>query len=731
MTKGTYEVVGRLPPGQGRKTLLAVTGSGQGFKRLAVLRPVGGATQIAVANVHPQLPPPLGVDDLEGTSYAIYDFFPGATLHEIGEVYRSQDQLPPLGLVVRIVIDAARIIHVAHEHVDPLGGVGGFVHGGISDASLLLGFDGEVRVIDFGLRKVNRFTAPEAASGGVPLTAQTDVFSLAAALHAALTGFDKAYAPLLARAPSAREFPPPSTVHPDATQELDALLMRAMLPEPESRLASAAELADDLERIAGAQLPQREACATRLKQLFEERLDGFRNMVPKLSSDAPPASSPPKPRASKPALAAQPAPRKSGPRAPIPTGTQPEANPIGKRPTPPEVKAAFGDPDGLEDERTILADSDPRLAPSAGMKTKVEPTRSERSPAPRGSGPKKPVAPLPDVPWEQGMAPEERGQPTDQRDSRLPPSEEPVPIEEVPTGLSRRVTGAQPALSVGGSTREEKARARGQELVDTGEIEGDEADDLRDQPTVVRVSGQHKKLVVEPPPEMVAAAFGDVDAEAEAEPGTAIITKGDGPKAKAAEPPVLEPEPEPVSQPGSGPLEAPDTGVIGGKPEKKPEPPKPPKPKKKGGAARKLIAFLLLLMAGGLGYGMLKHPALMKAKFAPVKSKIEEAMVKYGLKKPLPPQPPPEEPPPPPPAVAEDPDAGAGAGAELAMLPAPDPDAGLAALLEDEGDGGEEEEEEEDGGVYASDGGRHPDGGVVRKVKKKKKKKRREWWKTQ
>ncbi|MBL8954648.1 MAG: hypothetical protein JNK82_27975 [Myxococcaceae bacterium] len=727
MSTGRYEVVGRLPPGQGRKTLLAVIGGA--FKRIAVLRPVEGASLFPVANLSPKLPAPLSVDEVEGTSYAVYDFFPGATLFEIAQVYREQDQLPPLGLAARIVIEAARIVHLAHEHVDALGHASGFVHGGLGDSALLMGFDGEVRVIDFGLRKSNRFASPEAVNGG-PYSAQSDVFSLAAALHAALTGFEKQYAAVVSKPSSPREFPPPSTIHPDATQELDSLLMRALLPDPDSRLASALELADDLERIVGAQLPAPQACATRLRQLFEERLDGLRNMVPKLTADGPPPAGAPKPRASKPSTSGQhtAVPRKSGPRPSIPMGTQPEVNPVGlvgKRPTPPEVKAPFGDDDGLDDERTIVGDPLP------------EPSRP---PAPRGSGLKKKVpAPLPEVPWEDGA---------------LRPNDDALAIEDVPTGVSKRHTGAFTA--VGGSTHAEKARAKGQELVDTGEIEGDEADDLRDQPTVVRVTGLHGKLKVEPPAdEEVAEAFGDPDAGDEGlpeEPGTAIITSRESPKAMGAVappgpgvdpngPPVLLPVsdvPSPAagaagpSGTGDGPLDGPDTGVLEhNKPKPQPEAKtedEKPKKKRRGGA---LLAILLLLLtiAALFVAGMVKKPELMKAKLGPVAVKADAVIVKLGLRKVQepPPAPPPEEPPP----VVADADAGEPA-APVALPPEVVPDAGAPQLapLEDDLDGGEDEYEDDDGGT-ASDGGRHGDGGVTQKVKKVKRKKRKEWWKTQ
>lgn len=713
---------------------------GAGFRRMVVLRPASEATLIPVANVHPNLLTPLSIDEHDGSVVAAYEFCPGATLQEIVDVYRSQSQLPPLGLAVRVVIEAARILHVAHEHQDALGGPGAFVHGALSDSSLLVGFDGGVRVLDFGLRKPNRFAAPEATRGG-PFDARADIFSLAAALHSALTGFEKDYASTLAKAPSSATFPPPSTVHPDASQQLDAVLMRALMPQRESRLGSAAELADDLERLAGSALPRPEAVATRLRQLFEERLDGLRNMVPRLTSDA--ASRPA--RVSRPSLPAQPAepapaPRKSGPRSPIPQGTQPEVNPVGKRPTPSETKApaqaqvnaAFGpleDELGPEDSTQVM-DVDKSLLLVARPTGEQPQVKAKKVPAP-----------LPDVPWEAGpLAGEARtdsgiGSPdaladTGDEDNAAsfdePQEVEADLIEEVPTGLSKRASGlkaqAQAQAQGGGSTRAERARARGQELVQTGDLEPDEADDLRDQPTVVRMSGTHRKLDPNASAAEVAEALaGDLaDEPPPDEPGTAIITSNERPNAAAA-----APSPELADEPDTGVLEMnkKKAAAGAGPPVLLPVPEAPPK--KKSGL-RVVIAALLLLMAGGFGAVSIKNPALVRAR-------LDATLIKLKLKQP----PPPVED-----AVVAEPET-ADAGVVVAEEPAAVPDAGdlaIAAPLkvladageEDEAsDGGEEEEEEGDGGYV--DGGRHADGGeVIKKLKKKKAKAhRKEWWKTQ
>src|SRR5437763_899452 len=104
---GRYDVIGRLPPGGTGKTLLAWMLGHAGFRRLVVLRPIEGAQVFPVTTVEPHLPAPISVDDVDGKSVAAYDFFPGASLKEILGAYQAQGQLPPLGLAVRIVVDAA------------------------------------------------------------------------------------------------------------------------------------------------------------------------------------------------------------------------------------------------------------------------------------------------------------------------------------------------------------------------------------------------------------------------------------------------------------------------------------------------------------------------------------------------------------------------------------------------------------------------------------------------
>jgi hypothetical protein len=245
----------------------------------------------------------------------------------------------------------------------------------------------------------------------------------------------------------------------------------------------------------------------------------------------------------------------------------------------------------------------------------------------------------------------------------------PVPIEDVPTGLARRVTGAQAAFNPSGTSDEERAAAVGQELVSTGDVDPEEAEDLRKQPTDIRRSNGAGLQ------QAAADAFQPMGHD------QATVVRG-------------------------GEV---NTGVLGA-PEAEGK-----KPKKAGGA-RKMIAFLLLAMASGFGYVALKNPVLVRAK-------INEALVKYKLKKPAPP--PTDQPP----AQVED---GQPPAANAAVAAADVSDGGDD---EEYSDGGDDEEDEIDAGpaVTRGDAGvGSRDAGAAAQPPPKRKKHRhvKPWWQT-
>src|SRR6201999_18738 len=110
--------------------------------------------------------------------------------------------LPP-AVAARAIAEACRGLHAAHELHDLAGHTLGVVHRDISPDNLMLGFDGHVKVIDFGIALVKNRQAPVTEFGtlkGKPpymspeqvkneaIDRRSDVFSLAVVLWEMLTG---------------------------------------------------------------------------------------------------------------------------------------------------------------------------------------------------------------------------------------------------------------------------------------------------------------------------------------------------------------------------------------------------------------------------------------------------------------------------------------------------------------------------------------------------------------
>jgi len=186
-------------------------------------------------------------------------------LVEEGSLADRMQRGPPLSPreSARIVALTARAIHFAHQR--------GVLHRDVKPSNILLDKDLEPRVGDFGLARIDEpgssrsrtgwvlgtpaYMAPEQASGlASQVTTAADVYGLGAVLYELLTGvppFDgETPFETIRRVLEAGPVPPRSR-NPGIHRDLDIICRKCLQKEPEKRYASAAELADDLERWLG------------------------------------------------------------------------------------------------------------------------------------------------------------------------------------------------------------------------------------------------------------------------------------------------------------------------------------------------------------------------------------------------------------------------------------------------------------------------------------------------
>lgn len=252
----SYHILSTLPAGTTSRTRLALRDG----RRKVVLRMVREGVEPFLPDKTPDSVLPL-IELFEqlDTRHAVYDYVPGVTFRELVGALREEERHVPVALAVRVVLDAARAMGVLHGRHPPVP-----AHGGLSDASIFIGFDGAVRVLDYGVPRPSRFQP------SVPGSAHGDVFALGAVLHSVLTGFTGSYADAV---DEGVPLPLPSAMHPEATPALDSVVTRAISRAFVKRQVDAGTLADELEAVQGDALFTHEDLAKLLGRLFSSRLE--------------------------------------------------------------------------------------------------------------------------------------------------------------------------------------------------------------------------------------------------------------------------------------------------------------------------------------------------------------------------------------------------------------------------------------------------------------------------
>lgn len=178
----------------------------------------------------------------------------------------------PVELGVYLIEQAAMGLHYAHAFKDKLTGEPlNIVHRDVSPQNLLVSYEGNVKVIDFGIAKVATtgestrvgvikgkpsYLSPEQVMG-LKLDARCDVFSLGTVLWEVLTGRklfavnkgENEFAVLKLIESCQTYVKPPSKLNPEIPKELDYVVLKALAKDREKRYQSAEEFQRELHKF--------------------------------------------------------------------------------------------------------------------------------------------------------------------------------------------------------------------------------------------------------------------------------------------------------------------------------------------------------------------------------------------------------------------------------------------------------------------------------------------------
>jgi serine/threonine-protein kinase len=238
------------------------------------------------------------VGEHDGVMWMSMEWVEGESLHTVIAEAGKRRAIPP-EMAVSILAEAAAGLHAAHELRDENGGPRGVVHRDISPHNILIGTNGAVKLVDFGVAKaVGRvseatragqlkgkfgYMSPEQARGKA-IDRRSDLFALGIVL------FELTTSRRLFRGESDIEtlklvissrVPPPTTLDPKYPPELERIVMRALQRDPQARYQTAQELEGDLRAYLKAKriVVAQSGIAGLLKRVVGQRIEQRRRAV--------------------------------------------------------------------------------------------------------------------------------------------------------------------------------------------------------------------------------------------------------------------------------------------------------------------------------------------------------------------------------------------------------------------------------------------------------------------
>ena len=207
--------------------------------------------------------------EVGGEYYLAMEWVHGRDLNTLLRTMKDRDAAPPVELAAYVAREVCRALAYAHALTDEDGRPLRLIHRDVSPSNVMVGFDGSVKLLDFGIAKAlalaseNRtqvgvlkgkfgYMAPEQVDGEAEVDHRADLFVAGIVLWEMLTlrrlfkGGSDIQTIGMVRAAKAL---PPSAFNPAVPPELDAVCMRALARDRNERFADCAEMAEALDEI--------------------------------------------------------------------------------------------------------------------------------------------------------------------------------------------------------------------------------------------------------------------------------------------------------------------------------------------------------------------------------------------------------------------------------------------------------------------------------------------------
>ena len=301
---GRYELLAPLNAGGMSQVFLGATTAADGKRELVVIKRLlpDSATdehfiamfldeaRITAGFNHSSIARVIDLGSDGGSLYVAMELISGANLNDVFDTCASKQEVLPLGFTASVAHDCALALHYAHTFRDATGADGSVIHRDVAQKNIMVTYEGEVKLLDFGIAKARNalsrtragtvkgtagYMSPEQVRGET-VDARSDVFSLGVVLWEMTTGRRLFAAPteidemkLILSGPIV----PPHQVAQWIPASLSEVTMAALARSRDERYSSARELARALSTRCEDLLFDSAGRREFMHRLFERRIE--------------------------------------------------------------------------------------------------------------------------------------------------------------------------------------------------------------------------------------------------------------------------------------------------------------------------------------------------------------------------------------------------------------------------------------------------------------------------
>ncbi len=314
---GRYELLEQLGEGGMGAVWLARLSGTAGFEKLCIVKTVLPSIakdaefvsrflhegRVLTQLTHGNIAQVLDMDEADGQLFLALEYVAGVDLARLAEQVRAANEFMPTSLVVAMIAQAAEGLGAAHRKVTPDGTPLNVVHRDVSPQNIMVSYEGEVKIIDFGIAKSearSRHTAQASVMGklgymapeqarGESVDHRADQYALGIVLWELLANQPFVNRGTLTEMVVAMATPrirPLSPLRPDVPASLEAVVLRALAPLPDARFPDTDAFARALtgELLALGSPPGKQQLGEYVKARCAQEFSSQRQLISRIAT---------------------------------------------------------------------------------------------------------------------------------------------------------------------------------------------------------------------------------------------------------------------------------------------------------------------------------------------------------------------------------------------------------------------------------------------------------------